>query len=289
MKPADNALHQAYLTRMIAQGKYVEIAVPESRGNDDWNLLERQHSKERSRKRDMSLIVPKSQYIVPTIKAASGLIALFAIEQPQPNLFDSEILPAHLSTPIEIARRTAISLETMKVKDHNLAVALKNDSSILYDALVEIAGSEVELKNSLKRLKRFKAHGLNVQTIDNHVSFEPEKIIAKSVQTGLKLQATLTYIGLAQPVRGEVMVMLNLVAKDGTSHQQLTRLNTLNNQRALKLLQAAQLMDFFIQAEMSQEFDLWTTRWIFNLVAVINEEDLIDRMGPVGTYIHENF
>jgi hypothetical protein len=289
MKPTDIALHQAYLTRMIEQGKYVEIAVPESRGNDDWNLLERQHFKERSRRKDMSLIAPRSPYVVPVINPASGLIALFAIEQPQPSLFDGELLPTNLSPPLEIALKAAKSLEKMKVIDHNLAVALNNDSSILYQSLVNMAGSEGELKDSLRRLKRFKQHGLNVQTIDNLVTLAPEKILSKSVQTGITNQATLTYLGLARPVRGEVMVMLSLVADDGTTHLQLTRLNTLNNQRVLKLLQAAQLMDFVIQAEMSKELDLCTTKWIFNLVAVINEEDLIARMGPVGTYISENF
>jgi hypothetical protein len=198
-------------------------------------------------------------------------------------------LPTNLSPPLEIALKAAKSLEKMKVIDHNLAVALNNDSSILYQSLVNMAGSEGELKDSLRRLKRFKQHGLNVQTIDNLVTLAPEKILSKSVQTGITNQATLTYLGLARPVRGEVMVMLSLVADDGTTHLQLTRLNTLNNQRVLKLLQAAQLMDFVIQAEMSKELDLCTTKWIFNLVAVINEEDLIARMGPVGTYISENF
>jgi hypothetical protein len=223
------------------------------------------------------------------INPASGLIALFAVEQPQPSLLDGEFLPTNLSPPLEIARRTAIAIEKMKVIDHNVAMAFNNDSSILYHSLVKVAGSEGELKDSLKRLQRFKGRGLTVQTFDNLIVFAPEKILSKSVQTGITKQSTLTYLGLAQPIRGEVMVTLKLVADDGTTHLQLTRLNTLNNQRALKLLQAAQLMDFVIQAEISKEFDLMTTKWIFNLVAVTNEENLIARMGPIGTYITENF
>lgn len=288
---------QAYLTHQIEQGRYIEIAAPERRGTENWVLIDRQHSRERSREQDLNIIIPRSPFVVSVLNPSNGLIASLAIEQPQPSLLDENISPTNSAAPLEIARRTTMSIQSMKEMDHRVAMALNTDPSIQYEAIVQVAGSEEEFKDSLKRLKRFKTQGMNVQTIDQMVAIEPEKILTKSVPTGATEQVTVTYIGLEPAAGGEVMLMLQIRAVlgadsasvTGIDGRQRTRLNTLNNQRTLKLLQAAQLMDLNVQAEMSREYDLWTRKWVFVLIAVINEVNLLARMGPIGTFVNENF
>lgn len=297
MKHIPKAELQAYLSDQIEQGRYVEIAAPEPRGTESWVLMDRQHSSERARAQDLSIVVPKSPYVVSALKPTNGVIASLAVEPPQPSLLDENISPTNSAAPLEIARRTTMSIQSMKVTDHRVAMALNTDSSIPYETLVQLAGSEEELNDSLKRLKRFKTQGMNVQTIDQMVAIEPEKILTKSVPMGKTELVTLTYLGLEPAVRGDVMLMLQIrtvsvtdsVSVTGIDGRQRTRLNTLNNQRTLKLLQAAQLMDLNVQAEMSREYDLWTRKWVFVLIAVTNEVNLLARMGPVGTFVNENF
>lgn len=287
MKRIPNSKLEAYLSHQIEQGRYVEIAAPELRGTENWVLLERQHFSERSRAQDLRILVPDSPYIVSALNPTNGVIASLAVEPLQPSLLDENISPPHSAAPQEIARRTAMSIQSMKEMDHRLALALNTNSSIRYEALVQISGSEEELKDSLKRIKRFKNQGINVHTIDQMVAIEPEMILTRSVPTGISEQVTLNYMGLEPAVRGEVMLMLQIHAD--SVRRQLTRLNTLNNQRTLKLLQAAQLLDLDVQAEISKEFDLWTRKWVFNLIVVTNEVNLLAKMGPVGTFVDQNF
>lgn len=278
---------QEYLKRQIEQGRYVEIAAREDRGANRWVLIAQQHFSERSREQDLNAFIPRGRCVVSVLNPTNGLIGALAVEPPQDSLLDEQNTLDDAVPPREMARRTAIAISTRNKLDHEVAMVLNTGTDISYKDLVTVAGTEENLKGSLNRLKRFKNKGMNVQTIDQVVAIQPETILTKTVSAGESEQVTLTYMGLELAARGEPMLALHI----NTDHLslQLARLSTLNNQRTLKLLQAAQLMDLNVEAEVSKEYSLRTGKWVCVILGLTNETELLAKMGPVGTYIVENF
>lgn len=285
-----NNLHpewQDYLMRQIEQGRFVEIAAREDRGANHWVLIAQQHSSERSREQDLNAVVPRGRCVVSVLNPTNGVIGALAVEPPQSSLLDEQNTLDNDIPPREMARRTAIEISTRSKLDHEVAMLLNTGTDITFKDLVTVAGTEENLKGSLNRLKRFKNKGMNVQTIDQVVAIQPETILTRTVPASESEQVTLSYMGLEYAARGELMLVLHINADHLGS--QLARLSTLNNQRTLKLLQAAQLMDLNVEAELSKEYSLRTGKWICVLLGLTNEADLLAKMGSVGNYIVENF
>lgn len=288
---------KAHIREQMRAGHYVEIAVPESRGADRWVPIGEQHANERSREKDLEAITPASVFVVSVLNPNSGLVGAVAVEPVQAGLLEVESttlqdMPAH-----EVARRFATSLADMRSIDERVSNALNSSSAGTYEDLVKIAGSDVDLTASLKRIRRFQGTKVDIQTIEAVVSIVPQRLLLRSVPSTKSEVVHVRYLGTEVARRGEFVMSMQFsmtpdtstLAHSQNSERQLVRLDTDNNLRTLKLLQASQLMDLNVRVRMEKHFDLRTTKWGFVISELVNESELLTQMDMVGKYITENF
>lgn len=297
MKQKNVAELKAYFQREIDKGKFVEIAVPELRSKNQWVLIGDQHTWERTRERDLKEIIPQSAFVVPVLNPLNGVIAAVAITPPQQSLLDVALAAIDEVLPNEVARLASSSLKSMQETDLRVVEALNSAAVTSYEDLLQIIGTEHGVANSLKRIRRFKSKGIHVQTIDGVIKLEPEKLLTKSLRSAHNQTMFITYQGIEGAPRGELQLGLRVAKSSdglagsvvGQESRLRVRLDTLDNRRTLKLLQASQLMELEMQAVIGKQLDLATGKWVFTLESVVDEEGLQSQMGAVGTYILENF
>lgn len=288
---------QAHIREQMRAGNYVEIAVPESRGADRWIPIGEQHANERSREKDLKAITPASVFVVSVLNPTSGLVGAVAVEPVQAGLLEVESttlqdVPAH-----EVARRFAASLPDMRSIDERVSSALNSSSAGTYEELVKIAGSDDDLTASLKRIRHFQGSKVDIQTIESVVSIDPQRLLLRSVPSTKSEVVHVRYLGTEIARRREFVVSMqfsrtpdeNTFAYSPNSERQLVRLDTDNNLRTLKILQASQLMDLSVRVRMEKHFDLRTTKWGFVISELVNESELLTQMDMVGKYVTENF
>lgn len=297
MKRIKNPEIQAHIREQIRAGNYVEIAVPEPRGADQWIPISDQHAKERSREMDLKAITPASPFVVSVLNPTSGLLASIAVEPVQTGLLESGSNNLHETPAHEVARQFTASIDEMRLIDQHVSKSLNSSSVSTYEELLQIAGSEDNLTASLKRIRRFKGAKTEIQTIDSVVSIDPQQLLLRSIPSRESAVVAVRYLGVEASCAGEFAVNLQFfmplgerALKFSTSpERQFVRLGTTNNLRTLKLLQASQLMDLEVQMRIEKHFDLRTTKWSFVASEVLNEQDVLHQMDLVGRYVEMNF
>lgn len=297
MKNKNDPEIQAHIRGQMRAGNFVEIAIPESRGEDRWVPIGDQHATERSREKDLKAITPASVYVVSVLNPNSGLVAAVAVEPAQAGLLEVESATLQEAPAHEVARRFTNSLNEMRSIDDRVSTSLNSSNAGTFEDLVTIAGSVDDLTASLKRIRRFQGSKVNIQTIEAVVSMDPQRLLLRSVPSNKSEVVDSRYLGTEVSRRGEFAVRMQFsMAPDESTlayspdpQRQLVRLDTSNNLRTLKLLQASQLMDLNVRVRMQRHFDLTTTKWGFVICELVNESDLVTQMGEIGKYVTENF
>jgi hypothetical protein len=285
----------AHVRAQIRAGKYVEIAVPESRGANKWVPVDEQHADERRREQTLKSVSPVSLYVTSVLNPATGLLGAVAVDPSQTGLLELESTPLKDAPAIEVARRFSSSLNDMRTTDERVVNSLNSSTVSNYEELERIAGSCSELKASLKRIHRFQGSKTDIQTIDSLVTMDPKKLLVRSVPSVDNAVVQARYLGIqGKPGKGFIVAM-QFTINTGThgfrpnQYSQWVQLDTSNNMRTLKLLQASQLMELSISVSMERRYDLTSTKWIFSISALQDEPELVSSMGDIGRYISDNY
>lgn len=279
----DNVELQRYIRTKIERGEYTQAAAPIVRGNDRWTLLSEQHQIDRRYEADLRTLYGAHPLMATVLHPMKNLIARVAVAPPQVEMdlsvpSDSADIPAAPS-PRVIADNTS----SYREMDLQVCKAIDSGQVQSYEQLVALCGSEDELRGSLQRIRRFRADGLEVQTIDGLVKFNPQELVTRTLRYEAAERACVQLKGMEDSRRGriEVTLLVRRSADTGRLVSERVSLDTVDNHRTVKILQAAQFLDIFVEVQLGAEYDLHKRKRFTSLIGFEDETALMVTVGPL--------
>lgn len=277
-----------YIRGRIESGDYTQSAVPIVRGDDCWTLLADQHRQDKNYERDLQTICGPDPFAATVLNAARNLIARVQVPPAQAEL----ALDRSSETPLEdqSPRLIAEKLKMRQETDLKVCEAINSGQIQSYEQLVRTCGSEEEVKASLRRIRRFKGAGVAVETVAGMVNFNPEELVRRTLRYERTESALVQLTSMEESKRGrvEVTVRIERPAGAGAWRRERVRLDTVNNLRTVKVLQAALLIETSVAVQLGAEQDLYSGKKFTSIVSLENEAELMEKFGPVA-HIVESF
>lgn len=274
---------QRYIRSMIERGEYTQSAAPIVRGDDRWRLLADQHQQDRRYEKDLSTVCGTHPLTAMVLNPARNLIARVGVAPPQAEMelpvgAVCQDIPAAPS-PRDIAERTKSHRET----DLHVCKVINSGQVQSYEQLVTVCGSEDALRASLGRIRRFKDGGVAVQTIDGLVAFDPQELVSRALRCETTERVRVQLQGMEDSKRGRIEVKLRVQRSADWDRLPGERvcLDTVDNHRTVKILQAAQFLEIFVPVELGAEYDLRERKRFTSLIGFEDEDALMARVGPL--------
>jgi len=279
----DNAELQRYIRSKIERGEYTQSVAPIVRGDDRWSLLSDQHEQDKRYEKDLSTVCGTHPLTATVLNPVRNLIARVGVAPPQSEMHlpQSSELPNVPAAPLP----QVIAEVTKRRQKMDLEVCETINSGQVqsFEQLLALCGSEDELRASLRRIRRFKRGGVAVQTIDGLVEFDPQELVSRTLRYETAERASVQLKGMRDSKRGRIEVTLR-IRRSGDSGRlpgECVCLDTVDNHRTVKILQAAQFLEIFVAVQLGAEYDLHERRKFTTLIGFEDEEALMVRVGPL--------
>lgn len=277
-----------YLRKQLAEGNFIEVAASQARGEDGWELVGDCHSRDIEFQKSMRLQL--SDVFTPVVlNPARNLRKVVQVPRPQGVLaFDErngEIEPI----PVTAARDAAKRLAENQRRDV-LVLERLNRGGTSVEELQEAVGSTEEILASLRRLRSRKKAGSGVETIDGLMEFDPVKIRSSVIRSTSVERSIVEFTGVNVRAKAGVEVFLSIHAEEAEADSQVARvervqLDTTNNARVLKVLEACRFLDVQAEVNLSWHIKVGTGRKVNTLLSFRDEEALLCRLGPLASYL----
>ncbi len=291
MKRQKNPDLAAYLRKQVKAGNFTDIAAPETRGEDQWALISDQHGEDRAFEAEMNLQLA-DPFSPALMNPARNLRKIVQVPRPQWELGFKADAPRAEEVLVGSERDAAQTFTDNRERDH-LVLELINAGDVTFEQLTLKAGSSDEVIGSLKRLRRRNATALGVQTISGLVTFEKDKIVAAIVRSEEKETVEAQYIGINTKAKSATEVYLSVIPRSSDASagstarasEDCVRLDTRNNVRTLKILEASRFFDVAVPVVLGWHFAVGAGKRIRTLEEVLDEVDVLSRIGPLARYI----
>lgn len=285
---------EAYVRKQLAANNFVAVVVPEQRKDDKWLSLKDQHTQDRHQEKTLRLLCDTDPYIVTAFNGAKNVLSVCAIRPPQDSLpLDEKLVPFE---PEKVAREAERSVLETKETDRRVVDLLNAGRVKSYEELVAAVGTPEALHRALIRISHLKDKGTELATFSTVVPLDPGRILTKSLRSEKTRVETVEFFGLAKEGRGQLQVLLSPEGSGQTDAELnrsrvrtyiRARLDTRNNARTLKLLQAAQFMNLKVEVAIGEQYDIGARRLVPIVEALRGEDDLVSKIGPLAELIDE--
>lgn len=276
-----------YVRSRLERGEYTQSVAPIVRGADRWTLLSDQHQQDRKYEKDLLTIYGPHPFVVTVLNPAKNQMARVSVPPPQAEIaLEQEMQPPSLPAAPS-PRRVAEETKRRQEMDLQVCVAINSGEVQSYEELVAVCGTEDELRAALARVRRFKDRGTSVQTIAGVVEFDPQELVTRTLRYEAKESASVQLLGMEDSKRGRVEVNLLVQRCAGIDRRVRERvcLDTVDNLRVLKILQAAQLAEVSVDVQLGAEHDLRKSKKFTTLIEIEDEDALMERLGELARFL----
>jgi hypothetical protein len=280
----------SYVRSKLQKGEFIEKPSPRSAPADRFLELRDHHAQEQERaSAACELSASSEKLVISAINPYRNHLAVLEIEPPQQELnwsvkTGSEVRKLNESDARSVKDKAAIDLHVVE--------KLNNGSIKTFDDLVALCGSMEAVTKSLKRIKRFSAKPLSIQTLHGVVDFDPGKLLQSRVPDSRVEHCRVRYLGEHRK-GADVLACLRVfrhgeagglptLASDGSY---VTRLETTNNLRSLKILQGLCFLDLEVEVMLGAAYDLSAQKWQLTLRSLIDETSILPVLGPLGAFL----
>lgn len=280
----DRAELQRYVRTRLELGDYTQSAAPMVRGQDRWTLLSDQHQQDRQHEKDLLTICGAHPFAATVLNPARNQMARVSVSPPQVEMeLSQEPQPPQLP-PAPSPRAIAEATKSRQKLDLQVCEAINSGQVQSYEQLVGACGSEEELRASLRRIRRFKGGGIAVQTIEGLVEFCPQVLVSRTMRYERTERASVQLLGMEDSRRGRVEVSLRIQRSAGSGGWLRERvcLDTVDNLRVVKILQAAQLAEISVDVLVGAEHDLHKGKMFTSLLGIEEEDALMEKLGELA-------
>lgn len=274
---------QRYVRSKIDSGEYTQAVAAVVRGDDRWTLLSDQHQQDRRYEADLSTLHGAHPLTATVLNPARNLIARVGVPPPQLEMDLPVGSDSGGMSPAPSPRVIDDTIRSQQKLDLQVCGAINSGRVQTYEQLVALCGSEDELRGSLRRIRRFKDEGVAVQTINGLVEFDPQVLVTRTLRYETKERASVQLKGMEDSRRGRIEVTLRVQRSASTIPVLAERvcLDSVDNHRAVKILQAAQFLELFIEVQLGAEYDLHKQKRFTSLIGFEDESALMVSVGPL--------
>lgn len=289
---------EKYISRQINNGDAIQIAAELPRFDDvRWSSLNPLHQNEKIRARiSMEIAADPTLIIAPVIDPTNGIIGVFGVRRPQPDLF-SEVVNVNIEPDgFDFLQERNRDEVIRDVSDSSISIidAIKAGVVNNFEDLLRYLKNANDLEKVLKHLSRAECTKFLLQTSLGIIDVGGKELILKEIPYSKSDQAKVDFKGVHTSKRGKLYVDL-LIREVGVSDQ-LTLLGVFensmiravidspNNLRTLKLLQAAALFDQKVSVLLGSSYKITTRRWTLTIIDVEDEADLLLKMPELGQF-----